>query len=119
MLDAPRLEQLRATAKRTGAFAEIAAVMERALAQSNDPALSLNYVLTLADWAETEPPDAALAHLQAAQTRRPDVYPLCERLHALHRARGEMAEAKAAVQRYLAAAAKDAPERALAEKLAQ
>jgi hypothetical protein len=117
LLDAPRLEALRATAKRTGAFSEIAGVMERALAQSNDPALSLNYVLTLADWAETEPPEAALARLHAAQTRRPDVYLLGEKLHALHRARGEMAEAKAAVQRYLTAAAKDAPERAQAEKL--
>jgi tetratricopeptide (TPR) repeat protein len=119
LLDTPRLEALRATAKRTAAFSEIAGVMERALAQSNDPALSLNYVLTLADWADTEPPEAALAHLHAAQTRRPDVYLLGEKLHALHRARGEMAEAKAAVQRYLTAAAKDAPERAQAEKLVQ
>jgi hypothetical protein len=45
------------------------------------------------------------------------VYLLGEKLHALHRARGEMAEAKAAVERYLSAAAKDAPERAQAEKL--
>jgi tetratricopeptide (TPR) repeat protein len=119
LLDAPRLEALRAAAKRTGEFGEIAGVMERPLAQSTDPALSLNYVLTLADWAETEAPDAALAHLHAAQTRRPDVFLLCEKLHALHRARGEPAEAKAAVQRYLAAAAKDAPERAAAANLTQ
>jgi hypothetical protein len=119
VLDPPRLEALRAVAKRTGAFSEIVGLMERALAQSTDPALSLNYVLTVADWSETEPAVAALAHLHAAQARRPDVYQLGEKLHALHRARGEMAEAKVAVQRYLTAAAKDAPERAQAEKLVQ
>ena len=53
------------------------------------------------------------------QARRPDVYIIGEKLHALHRARGDMAAAKAAVQRYLAAAPKDAPERARAAERPQ
>lgn len=113
------LARLRALAAGTGSFAGAVAALEKLARQdAGEPALQL--ALLLADWAEadlvTGQQEAALPRLRRAQELRPALFPIAQKLSALHRARGEQQLATETLERFLAVA-RDPRVRAQAERL--
>jgi tetratricopeptide (TPR) repeat protein len=104
---------LRIAAKKAGAYAEVAALLERVVAQSPlegaEPAREL--ALLLVDWADAEPgdTDAAYAHLKRAFDLNPACWPAAERLGQMQAERKELKPAAQTLRTFIDAS-KDAAE---------
>jgi tetratricopeptide (TPR) repeat protein len=121
LLDHKMPARIRRLAAGGGKFEQGAALLDSAVAQGTAaPEAADELALLFSAWAEEDLSSGhtleGQAHLDRAQELRPALFDVAKKLWKLHRQRGEPDQAKAAVERFLAAA-QDPKERDQAQRL--